>query len=559
MSRAMLLKAVIDSPTDYAIFAVDVQGRLLHWNASAAYILGLSADTDGENSARLFTEQDQAAQVPALEMALALASGRAEAYRCQKRIDATTFWAEGVTTPIYDDSGNHQGFLKILRDVTNRHADQQNLLHAATTDPLTGLNNRASFHEHLGEWIVAAARAQHTVTLYLIDLDHFKEVNDTFGHQAGDLLLYKIGVALKELTRETDFVARLGGDEFAVLQTGVAAPSDGSQLAQKILDAIGQNFDLNGCEAHVTPSIGIAVAPLDGWTPDELLKKADAALYRVKQKGRNGFSYFTRELDAEAHDRTRDLNALRQSVHEKMFHVVYQPKVSTDGAKLVALEALLRCEHPRLKDKPVGDVIALATYCGVMPRISEWVINETCRQMKSWFDSGFPRYPVCVNLCAREVGDPRMPQMLQEITTRHGLCAKDLIVEITEREMFQSGGGGMAVLQEINALGFSIALDDFGTGYSSIHYLTTLPIDVIKLDIAFVRAVPGDIRSGIAAKGIVNLALSLGIKVVAEGVEREDQFTFFRDCGCEAVQGYYFSRPLAATDMTTWMQNYQRH
>ena len=556
MDKDILLTAIIDSPTDYAMVAVDIEGRLLQWNASAADILGLGPNMCGQASAMLFTEQDRAANVPESELASALAIGRAQTYRCHKRIDATTFWAEGVTTPIYDSAGNHQGFLKILRDVTNRHANQEELLLAAQTDPLTGLHNRASFYECLNAWIIAASRASHAVTLHLIDLDHFKEVNDTFGHQAGDLMLYKVGEALKKLTRETDFVARLGGDEFAVLQTGAADSISNSQLAQKILDALGQRFDLNGCEAHVTPSIGIAVCPTDGWTADELLQKADAALYRVKKKGRNGFSYFTRELDAEAHDRTQDLSALRQSVHQKLFHIVYQPKVLTNGTKVVALEALLRCDHPRLRDKPVSDVIMLATQCGMMPKISEWVIDETCRQMKSWFDNGFPRLAVCVNLCAREVGDPATPRMLAQIVERHGLHPKDLVVEITEREIFDSGGKGAEVLREISELGFGVALDDFGTGYSSISYLTNLPIDIIKLDMSFAQAIPGNARSGIAAKGIVNLASSLGIKVVAEGIEREDQFEFFRDCGCEAVQGYYFSRPLAPGKMTAWMQNF---
>lgn len=456
---------------------------------------------------------------------------------------------------MYDDEGNHCGFLKILRDVTDRHLAEEEILHAANTDALTGLANRACFRERLHEWTVAGARAVHPVILHLVDLDHFKEVNDTFGHQAGDLLLYKVGAALKAVTRESDFVARLGGDEFGILQSGATSAVAASELAEKIIAAIGQGFDLNGIEAHVTPSIGIAVAPQDGWSPDELFKRADAALYRVKRGGRNGYGYFTPELDNEAHARTGDLSALRQSVRDKSFHLVYQPKVSTHGGGLVALEALLRCDHPRLRDKPVGEVIALATQCGLMPCISEWVLNAACQEAKNWFESGLPRFRVCVNLCAREAADLRTPELFAEITKKHGVSATDFIIEVTERELFQSGPEGIAVIQAIRNLGFSVAIDDFGAGYSSFNYLTNLPIDIIKLDMTFAEGIPFNLKSCIAVRGIIGLATSLGIHVVAEGIERAEQADFFRSSGCESMQGYYFSRPLVVDRMTAWMRN----
>ncbi|MBC7500574.1 MAG: EAL domain-containing protein [Herminiimonas sp.] len=553
MSNEIFLNAILHGDTDYAMYAVDPEGRFLHWNASAEQILGLDPTMRGVSCTTLFIDTDKAAGIPGKELADALANGRAAACWNLASSSGTAFWVEGVVTPIYDEAGNHYGFLKILRDVTDRHLLEEEVLRAANTDALTGLANRACFREHLYEWTVAGARAEQPVILHLVDLDHFKEVNDTFGHHAGDLLLYQVGAALKALTRETDFVARLGGDEFAILQAGATSAIAASELAEKIVSVIGQGFNLNGIEAHVTSSVGIAVAPQDGWVPDELIKRADAALYRIKRSGRNGYGYFTEELDAEAQIRTQDLSALRQSVREKSFHLVYQPKVSTKGQGVVALEALLRCDHPRLREKPVGEVITLATQCGLMPRISEWVLDTACRDAKAWFDSGLPHFRVCMNLCAREAGDLGTPELLANITSRHGVSPKDFIIEVTERELFGSGPGGIAVLQEIRELGFLVAIDDFGAGYSSFNYLTTLPIDIIKLDMAFAQGIPMNLKSCIAVKGIINLANSLGLHVVAEGIERADQVDFFSDSGCESMQGYHFSRPLGVERMTAWM------
>ena len=554
MSRPFLLKAILENDTGFAIIGVDTQGMLLQWNANAEQLFGIGPETQGADRSMFFTHQDLVSGLPADELTRALALGRIEDCRIQQRLDRSTFWAESVVTPIFNDEGQHEGFLQIYRDVTNRRLIEEDILHAANTDALTGLANRAAFYDRLHDWTLAGARTGSPLVVHLIDLDQFKEVNDSFGHQAGDLLLAQVASRLRKVTRETDFIARLGGDEFAILQAGATSAVDGSKLAEKVLTAVGESFDLNGIEANITPSIGIATAPHDSWNPDELIRKADAALYRVKHAGRNGFGYFTEELDREAHDRTRDLSAIRQAVRRKNFHLVYQPKMSKDGRDLKGMEALLRCDHPGLCDRPVIDVIALANQCGLMPNMSEWILEETCKQIKIWFADDPQRFRVCVNLCAREVSDPNTPKMLESVTRKCGLNPEIFIVEITEQEIFQSGANGIAVLQKIRDLGFSIAIDDFGTGYSSINYLTQLPIDFVKLDMSFAQGIPHNTRSCIAVKGIVSLASALGLQVVAEGIERQEQLDFFQEAGCEALQGYYFSRPLTAERMSMWMQ-----
>lgn len=555
MSSQILVKAILENATGFAMIATDTEGSLLQWNASAEHLFGTGPEMQGANRAVFFTDQDRASGIPAQELARALATGRTEDSRLQQRADRSVFWAESVVTPIFNHAGQHEGFLQIYRDVTNRRLFEENILHAANTDALTGLANRAAFYERLYEGTLAGARTGHPLVVYLIDLDQFKEVNDTHGHQAGDLLLFQVASRLRALTRETDFIARLGGDEFGILQAGATSAIDGSKLAEKVLTAVGKSFDLNGIEAIITPSIGIAMAPHDTWIPDELIRRADAALYRVKRTGRNGFGYFTEELDREAHDRTRDLNAIRHAVRKKNFHLVYQPKMSKDGRTLKGMEALLRCDHVGLRDRPVIEVIALANQCGLMPEMSGWILDETCKQTKSWFAGDPRRFRVCVNLCAREVSDPDTPQMLDAVTRKYALDPAVFIVEITEQEIFQSGANGIAVLQTIRDLGFSIAIDDFGTGYSSINYLTQLPIDFVKLDMSFAQGIPHNAKSCIAVKGIVSLASALGLQVVAEGIERAEQHEFFQDTGCEALQGYYFSRPMTADHMSVWMQN----
>ena len=554
MSREIFIKAIFENMIDFGVFLTDPTGRVVDWNASAASIFGIGSHSFGNIFAEVFPSHNQTTIIAAVEMAQALSNGRFAGCRIQMRADGSKFWAETVLTPVHDDNGVHCGFLQVVRDISDRYLSDQQILYAAKRDALTGLSNRASFHEQLHEWIVGAERANRMLILHLIDLDHFKEVNDTAGHHAGDLLLRKLGSILHGVTRETDVVARLGGDEFAILQTGATAAVHGGQLAEKILKAVAVDFDLDGFKANVTASIGIAVAPQDGSTPDALLKKADAALYRVKRNGRNGFSYFTHDLDAEAHNRMRELSGLRHSVAEKCFHLVYQPKVDTASGKLLAVEVLLRCDHPTLRSLPVSNVVKLATQCGLMPTITRWVIDEACKQLKVWLRAGVPRLEICLNLCAREAADPKFPMMLEMLINLHELDPADIAIEITEHEIFQSGVECLSVLQGIRDLGCSIAIDDFGSGYSSLSYLTNLPVDIIKLDISFSKGIPENIKSCTTAAGVINLAHSLGLMVVAEGVERADQLAFFKQAQCDAIQGYYFSKPLTADLMTEWMQ-----
>lgn len=554
MELDVLLKAILASTTDYVILVTDTAGKLVTCNSNAQHVVGLSPAMAGLDCAATYTEDDQQDSVPAKEMAAALQAGQAIVDRAYVRQDGSRFWGAGNLTPLYDESRCHIGFLSIFRDVTEKRRGENEILRVVNTDTLTGLANRFSFNEHLKEWTKASVRADQAIILHMIDLDHFKVVNDTLGHHAGDVLLQKVGARIKSVTRETDFVARLGGDEFAVLQAGAASAMAGSSLAEKILAAFAQPFDLEGQEARTTPSIGIAVAPQDSWTPDQLMRKADAALYRVKREGGNQYGYFTEALDLEAHRRSRDIAALRHAVTHEEFHLVYQPTVSVTDGTLVAVEALLRCDHPVLHDRPISDVILLATQCGLALVLGRWIMQQACCQASIWFDQGLPRFRMCVNLCARELSDPKMPAIIDDVLKRTGLLTSDLMLELTERDLFESKEEGLKVLQSLNRQGISIALDDFGTGYSSLGNLTTLPINCIKLDGSFAGGIPENLQSCTVVKAIIGLAHSLGLKVVAEGVETGEQLAFFKQEQCDIIQGHYCSPPLPPDEMTAWMQ-----
>ncbi|MES2016717.1 MAG: EAL domain-containing protein [Pseudomonadota bacterium] len=553
------LQGLLSSPTDFAIMSLDLDGDLVLWNAGAATLFDLRPDMAGISVADLL--DGSAAKLVSLRMQMteALQSGRACLTGWYKSVSLRRFWGEGTLSPIYDDEGTHAGYLKIIRDVSERQRAEQDVLLALQTDDLTGLANRVAFNSRLHEMLGALNRHHTTFILHLLDLDFFKDVNDTLGHQAGDQLLRQVGARLHGACRETDLVARLGGDEFAIIQCDVTTPSDGSMLAEKILKSLNEPFMLDENQASISASMGLALAPQDGKTQDELLRKADAALYRAKHSGRAAYSYFTRALDIEAQNRRRDIAAVRDAVQQHAFFLVYQPAISPCDQHLTGVEALLRCSHPVLAQRPIRDVIQLAEECGQMHRLSEWVMRQVCAQARLWFDHGHAKFRISLNLCARELGSYATLDLVDRALAHSALHASDLGVELTEQELFESKADGMKVLRALSERGVGIGLDDFGTGYSSLSYLTNLPVDQIKLDISFTRCLPHDFQVQKIVSAIINLAHALDLSVVGEGVESREQSLAMSRLQCDALQGFYFSRPMLAHRMTQWMKERSEH
>lgn len=546
------LHGLLNSPTDFAILSLDRDGGLVLWNAGAATLFDLDPEMAGAEISSLLDGNPSALRI---HMAEALDSGRASLTGWYRSTTHKRFWGEGTLSPIYDEAGVHVGYLKIIRDASGRQQAEQDVLQALHTDDLTGLSNRAFFHTRLQEMLGAIHRHQHIFILHLLDLDFFKGVNDTLGHQAGDELLRQVGERLRKVCRDTDLIARLGGDEFAIIQVDAASPADGSLLAEKVIHALAQPFVLGESEASISASIGLAVAPQDGRIADELLRKADGALYRAKHSGRSAYSYFTRALDLETQNRHRDIGALREAVRDQMFFLVYQPKVaSSTDHPLVGMEALLRCSHPQLARRPIRELIRLAAECGHIHQLSEWIIVKACKQARFWFDQGHAGFNTCVNLCARELACASTLDTVDRALHMTGLRADDLHVELTEQELFESKSVGMKVLHGLSERGVAIALDDFGTGYASLSYLTNLPVDLIKLDVSLTRRLPHDEQTRKVVHAVIDLAHALELDVVAEGMEQKEQLLAMHQMQCDALQGYYISRPLVAAQMTRWMK-----
>ncbi|HEU4851732.1 MAG TPA: EAL domain-containing protein [Telluria sp.] len=540
MKLPCLCEAVFNSETDYAIVVLDAEGRLVKWNVGAARMLGLGDAALGAHCSVLDPAPAVDDHVSAEEIEAARQTGKASFDRCHLRSDGTQFWAEGSITPLHDADHKLIGYLKMFTDSTERHKGVGDMLFAATHDPLTGLANRASFNERLSEWIDAVHRTENVVILHLIDLDNFKHVNDRLGQVAGDLLLQQVAGRLKSSTRSTDYVARLAGDEFAVLQTGARSALFGLDMAQKLVDVLDFPFEFDGRTVGITASIGIAVVPDGVENPDALFRRADAAMHRRKRSGRNGYSFYTEQLDREAHDRSNALAAVKSAVHNKEFELHYQPKISALSGRVASNEALLRCTNERLKARSTSEIVELIRHAGLMLDMSEWIVVQACRDAAAWPNQDAD-IKVCVNLCAVELSNRRIVTIINDALLSAGLPRSRFIVELTEQVLFDSEAHGAAVLMELHENGITIALDDFGTGYSALSYLTAFPIRVLKLDMSLIREIPHNEPSCKVVRGVIHLAHTLGLKVVAEGVETRDQHIMLRDEKCDEMQGFYFS------------------
>jgi diguanylate cyclase (GGDEF)-like protein len=370
-------------------------------------------------------------------MQAAAATERAADYRWHVRKDGSRFWADGILTPLRDGDGEHVGYLKIMRDITDKKRAEEEMQRLATVDPLTGLANRAAFDKRLAEMLAVSVRSGQLLILQLLDLDHFKQVNDTLGHRAGDLLLQKVAHRMRSVMRDGDLLARIGGDEFAIVQLNMPTPQAGGYLANKLLEVLAEPFDIDDRQVLNGGSMGLAVCPTDADQPGELLQKADLALYRAKKEGRNCFHYFTEDLDAVAHRRNLDLIELRRAVERNEFMLDYHPKIRLDSGRPMAVEALLRCSNRRLSLYPIEHLITLAAEVGLMLRIGAWVVRHACRQLREWRAMGLSDLVICVNLCSQELATPQTVAMIRQVLEETGLRPEDLEIEVTERQAIE--------------------------------------------------------------------------------------------------------------------------
>jgi diguanylate cyclase (GGDEF)-like protein/PAS domain S-box-containing protein len=419
----------------------------------------------------------------------------------------------------------------------------------AQFDTVTGLPNRHLFNDRLGQMLTQAQRNDWSGAVLFVDLDRFKAVNDTYGHAAGDVLLRQVAARLKDCVRSGDNVGRLSGDEFAVALSNLAKADDAGLVAQKVVGALSAPFDLGGHQAYISASIGIALFPSDGQEPDALIKNADTAMYRAKEQGRNGYQFYLPQMNERLTQRLQLEAQLRGALDRKEFLLHYQPKVSLATGAITGFEALLRWQHGE-RLVPPAEFIAVLEETSLIVPVGEWVLRSVCEQLRRWEQAGIAVRPVAVNLSARQFQRKGLATVVGQVLRENKIDPDLLELELTETLLMSEAEEAVETLLQLKSLGVQLAVDDFGTGYSSLAYLKRFPLNALKIDRAFIRDAVTDPDDAAIALTIINLAHSLKLKVVAEGVETEGQLNFLRSHGCDEMQGYYFARPLKVEDCT---------
>ncbi len=431
-------------------------------------------------------------------------------------------------------------------DISERRQAEERIYRLAHQDSLTGLCNRLSLEDRLGQALATAQRERAALAVMFIDLDRFKSINDSLGHEMGDALLVDVAHRLQDLTRQSDIVARLGGDEFVVALTGIEAVSDVMVAAGKVLHALCQPYSIGGNVLHSSASIGVTVYPDDGESIGDLMRNADTAMYHAKDMGRNGIQFFTASMSAQAAERLGLEGDLREALDAGQFELHYQPQVDAASGSTGGYEALLRWHHPQRGFVSPVKFIPVAEDIGLIERIGAWVIDTACRQLAAWHANGCPGLRVAVNLSARQLRSSELVSHVRDALARHALDPAALELEITESVAMSDPEQAIGQLHALRAIGVTLAIDDFGTGYSSLAYLKMLPIQVLKIDRAFVSDIETDANDAAICAATIALAKSLGLKVVAEGVETGAQREFLVGHGCDILQGYLFGKPEAA-------------
>ena len=456
--------------------------------------------------------------------------------------------------PMFDDEGRFTGYRGIGRDITEQKLTEENIRRLARFDPLTGLANRTSLFEHVEHAIARSRRHPRPFALLFVDLDRFKDVNDAFGHSTGDEVLRTMARRLSLAIRAGDTVARIGGDEFVVLAEEVSPATVVADFSQRLLETLAEPIVLQGKEFRVGASIGIAMFPADGEDAPTLLKKADMAMYRAKESGRNGYAFFAAETRNEPQERILLVSGLRRAIEADELVLFYQPKIAVRGGTMTGAEALIRWRHPQRGLLLPGTFIPLAEDSGLIRQIGRWVLRTACLQAKAWQSVAPYPVPVAVNLSARQFGDDRLAGEVAEALADSGLPARLLELEITESIMMEQPEHAAEKLRELRALGVHIAVDDFGTGYSSLARLKRFPLTSVKIDRSFVREIPHDPDDAAITTAVIAMAHSLRLRVVAEGVETEAQVRFLRERNCDEIQGFFFSRPLPAREVLPFLR-----
>ena len=540
-------RSIFENATE-GIFQTSPDGRYLNVNPALAAIYGFSSGAEliasiGDIQHQIYTDPSRRAEFMRLMRETGVVTNFVSEIR---RKDGDDIWISENARAAQDEAGNLLFYEGTVEDVTETKLNQEKLEHLANHDPVTGLPNRLLMNDRLRQMMLSAQRSKSIVAVALVDLDHFKLINDTFGHNRGDQLLQTMSHRMLACVREADTVVRLGGDEFVLLLSGAGRGEAMSQVVQRVLQTIARPSQIEGRELSVSCSVGVSIFPRDGRDVQTLLKNADTAMYKAKELGRNNFQFYSPEMNTVITERLEMQSALRRAVEHKQFALLYQPKVDLVTGQIAGMEALLRVKGENGELSLPENFITLAEESGLIVQIGEWVMREACNFNKSLQERGLPPMRVAINLSARQLTRYDLVRAVEQALQHAELSAEYLELELTESMVMHDPEGVIATLAQLQALGIQLSIDDFGTGYSSLSYLKRFPVASLKIDQSFVRELGQDENAAAIVKAIISLGHSLDMKVIAEGVETEKQMSFFLENRCDAMQGFLFSRPLSA-------------
>ena len=540
--------------------ATETDNRVEYVNPAFTRITGYSAEEAVGQNCRFLLGEDT--NQPALENIRAAVKGNKQGHALLRnyRKDGSQFWNDLLIAPVRDDDGVVRHFVGIQNDVTDSKRYQDELEHQSTHDMLTNLPNRNLLKDRIAQGISYANRYKQTLmAVAFIDLDNFKFINDSLGHQAGDQVLKMVSARLNKCLRSSDTAARMGGDEFVLIlfedpdDINTAAASI-IAILQRCIVEIALPYRIGTHEFFITCSIGYALVPEDGDTVEVLLKNADMALYRAKGHGRNNIQRYIPELNEKVIQRLALDNDLRRALENDEFFLCYQPQIALNSRRIIGMEALIRWQHPQRGLISPAEFIPIAEEVGLIVPIGNWVLRTACAQAKAWQDAGLPPIKLSVNLSARQFMQPDLAVSIRLILAQTGFSAAHLELELTESLIMHNAELFIATLRSLKEVGIELAIDDFGTGFSSLSYLKRFPIDRLKIDQSFIRDIVTDTDSAAISQAVITLGHSMGLKVIAEGVETSEQMDFLQTNRCDEIQGFYYSKPLPVEEF----QKFQR-
>jgi diguanylate cyclase (GGDEF)-like protein/PAS domain S-box-containing protein len=545
-----------------AVLCTDVSGCITYLNTVAENLVGWRReDSIGLPLAKIFNIVDGATRKPAqdpLELAIKQNNTVGVTVNCVLiRRDGFEFAIEDSAAPIHDRSGKIIGAVIVFHDVTAARSLLLQMTYAAQHDLVTDLPNRLLLKDRISQAITLARRQQRPVGLLFLDLDHFKYINDALGHSVGDKLLQSVAKRLVSSLRTSDTVSRQGGDEFVILLPDITHPKDAAASASALLRSLCTPHNVCGQSLIICGSIGISVYPADGLDAETLIRNADTAMYHAKEAGRNDFQFFKESMNLKVVERLALERRIRRGIELKEFVLHYQPMVSMTTGELTGIEALIRWDSPDQGLVPPSGFVEVAEECGLIVEIGRWALRQACSQARAWQLAGLAALPISVNVSAVEFRNTHFIDEIRIILQETGLAARYLVLELTEGVLMEDIDSTCFLLQRLKDLGLSLAVDDFGTGFSSLSYLQMFPIDVLKIDLSFVREITPARTDSPILTAIINMGNSLKYRIVAEGVERQEQKEYLLAQHCEEGQGYLFSRPLTAVQFADLMQSHR--